>query len=253
MNSHLIIPDPHNHPDHNNDRFEWVSSLILDLKPTHVICIGDWADLPSLCSYDKGTQGFEGRRYVRDIAHNEDALEKFHNPLRKRKKKQPKKWMLHGNHEYRIERAISVDAVHLDGIISVNDLNYREYGWEVVPYNGSSPGISEIDGIAYSHFFTSGVMGRPIGGEHPAYQMLTKQYVSSVQGHTHTTDYCVRSDPFGNHVQSLVCGCFIDYFAEWAGEANKMWWRGVVYLTNVSDGQYDPQWISLDAIKKAYK
>ena len=56
--THLIIPDPHSHPNHHNKRAEWLGALIADVKPDVVINIGDVADMPSLCSYDKGTKGF---------------------------------------------------------------------------------------------------------------------------------------------------------------------------------------------------
>ena len=67
MTTHLVIPDQHAHPDNNNDRFEWLGKLIVDLKPDVVINLGDMADMPSLCTYDKGTKGFEGRRYKQDV------------------------------------------------------------------------------------------------------------------------------------------------------------------------------------------
>ena len=248
MSLHLIIPDPHAHPDHNNNRFERIGELVADVKPDHVICIGDWADMPSLSTYDRGTKGFEGKRYHLDVASAIDAQERFFRPIRDRKKRLPKFWMLEGNHEYRIKKAIDRDPVQLEGIISLNDLQYREFGWEVVEYNGSSPGILELDGIAYSHYFTSGVMGRPIGGLHPAYQLLVKQYQSCTQGHTHTTDYCVRTTASGRNIHGLVVGCAVDYFCPWAGEANSLWWRGCIIKDNVENGQYDPQWIGLDRV-----
>lgn len=250
--SHLILPCPHVHPDHSNERFKWFANLIIDLQPTHVICLGDFADMPSLCSYDKGTKGFNNRRYQSDIDHVHEALNLIRGPLVARKKKLPKFFMLHGNHDHRIERAINADAVMLDGTISLNDLHYKDYGWEVIPYSGSTPGVLELDGISYAHFFTSGVMGRPIGGEHAAHTLLTKQFKSVTQAHIHTTDYCMRSDATKKHVQALVAGCYIDYYADWAGNANDLWWRGVVFKENVSNGTYDPSWIRLSTIKKEY-
>jgi hypothetical protein len=95
-------------------------------------------------------------------------------------------------------------------------------------------------------------MGRPIGGVHPAYQLITKQYQSCTQGHTHTTDYCVRTNATGRDLHGLVAGVYQDYIADFAGEANMMWWRGVVFKRDVHQGMYDPQWIGLDAIKKEY-
>jgi len=48
------------------------------------------------------------------------------------------------------------------------------------------------------------------------------------------------------------CGVFQDYDSDWAGECNALWTRGVLVKRNVQDGFYDPQWISIDAMKKAY-
>lgn len=253
MSRHLVVPDPHAHPDFSNIRFDWLAQLIIDLKPDHVICLGDFGDLPSLCSYDKGTKGFEGRRYKKDLAAVHDALEKIISPLKSRKKKLPKFWMLDGNHEERISRAINSDPAKLEGIISMSDLLYKEFGWEVVPYFGSTPGVVEIDGIAYAHYFTSGIMGRPISGLHPAYQILAKQFQSGTQGHVHTTDYAVRTRANGTYVQGLVAGVYADYFMDYAGDANNQWWRGIVLKENVNNGVYDPRFISMHSIKKEYR
>ena len=252
MTSHLVIPDPHAHPDHSNERFSYLGNLVADLKPDAVICIGDWADMPSLCSYEKGTKGFEGRRYKKDIEAALDAQEKFLGPLRKRKKKFPKFYMLVGNHEHRINRAINQDAAQLDGLISLADLQFAHYGWEVVDYAGGTPGILELDGIAYAHYHCSGAMGRAVSGEHPAYQLIHKGLTSCTQGHIHTTDYCVRTNKLGTSVHGLVAGCYLDYFADYAGVFNALWWRGVVFKKDVENGRYDPEWISLERIKKAY-
>jgi hypothetical protein len=125
---YLIIPDCHAHPDYHNKRFTWLGKLVADLQPHTVIMLGDWADMPSLCSYDKGTKGYEGARYVRDINAAIDAQEKFFHEIRKRKKKLPRFVMLEGNHEHRINRAISSDFNQLDGIIGLDDLGFEDFG-----------------------------------------------------------------------------------------------------------------------------
>ena len=253
MTSHLIIPDSHAHPDHNNDRFDWLSQLIIDLQPDVIVDIGDSACMPSLSSYDKGKRGFEGRRYQKDLAASYEAQDRLMTPLRRRKKKMPRRVKLIGNHEYRIQRAIDLDAAVLEGTISIDDLKYKDFGWEVVPYEGSSPGIITIDGISYAHYFTTGVMGRPQGGEHPAYNLLNKQFGSCTQGHTHTLDFAVRTRASDNKkIMGAVCGCYIDYFCDWAGNANHQWSRGVLFKQNIEDGQYDFEWIGIGSIKDAY-
>lgn len=252
MSTHLIIPDPHAKPNNSFDRFRYLGNLIADVKPDKVICIGDWAEMESLCSYDKGTRGFEGRRYRHDVDAAVEAQEVMFAPIKARKKKQPEYYMLIGNHDQRIEKAVEKDPAQLEGVISLQDLKYEEFGWNVTPYNGSSPGVLQLDGVAYSHYFISGVMGMAIGGTHPAYQMLNKYHVSCVQGHSHTTDYCVRHTANGRNIHGLVVGCYTDDRPDFAGAANDMWWRGVVVLHDVENGEYDPEWISLKAIKKDY-
>ncbi len=252
MSTHLIIPDAHAHPDFHNKRFEWLGQLIVDVKPDVVISIGDWVDMPSLCSYDFGKKDFEGRRYWKDIQAGIDAQERMFHYIKAAKKKRPRFITHEGNHEGRINKAVSTDAAKLDGVISVKDLMFEEFGWEYIPYRGMTPGVNVVDGIAYAHYFTSGVMGRPISGVQPAYQLLQKQYTSCTQGHIHTADWCVRTDGVGRMIMGLVCGVFQDYEADYAGEANDLWWKGVVVKRNVQDGRYDPEWISMDALKRAY-
>lgn len=247
---HLIIPDTHAHPDFHNKRFEYLGHLINDIKPDHVIHMGDLADMPSLCTYDFGQINYEGRRYIKDIQSGVDALDRLRKPVDSRKKKLPKFWMLIGNHEYRIQRAINMDA-KLEGVLSIDDLQFAEYGWEVVPYRGKTPGVLRLDGVSYSHYFPSGIMGRPISGVNPAYQLVMKYGHSCTAGHLHTFSYYHRSNALSN-IAGLVCGVYQDYEADFAGVANDMWWRGVVVKHNVNKGMYDMEQISLDRIKKEY-
>ena len=256
MTTHLIIPDGHTHPDYNNDRFTWLGKLIVDLQPEVVVNIGDMAEMASLCSYEKGTKGFEGRRYKKDIATCIDANKKLFAPLQeynetqrrgKRKIYKPRTVFTLGNHEYRIQRAVDADPI-LDGTISIDDLQLKKYWGEVYPFLD----IVTIDGVAYSHFFSSGVMGRAIGGEHMAYSLLTKKFMSCTMGHTHTRDHSSRTRADGTKLNGLVCGVFQDYRAEWAGQANELWWSGVVIKRNVKYGDYDLEWMSIERLKELY-
>jgi len=73
MATHLVMGDPHCTPKASNDRFLWAGKLAADLKPNTIICMGDFASMDSLSSYDKGKKQFEGRRYKKDINHAHDA------------------------------------------------------------------------------------------------------------------------------------------------------------------------------------
>lgn len=253
---HLIIPDSHAHPDFNNDRFEWLGKFIVDLKPDVVVNLGDQADMASLCSYDKGTKGFEGRRYTRDVVANIDANKRLFAPLEeynqkqrinKQKQYRPHTVFCYGNHEARITRVINEEPM-LDGTIGLEDLRNEEY-WDVV-----APFLEpvEIDGVYYAHYFTSGVMNRAISGLHPAHKCLQTKHVSCVSGHSHLRDFAEQVKGDGTRIMSLVCGVYQDYHADYAGEANKLWWSGVCVLRNVKDGMFEHEWISINTLKERY-
>jgi hypothetical protein len=251
-NDILVIPDQHAHADYPNDRADWLGKFILDTRPDAVINIGDAADMSSLSSYDKGKRSFHGKSYARDIASHLDFQERLWHPIRHAKKRLPVSFWLEGNHEHRIEKALDLSP-ELEGTLSLSNLEIDYFYDEAVWYDGSLPGMLEFQGITFAHYLTSGVKGLPISGEHAAFNLIAKQLKSAVVGHSHTTDYCLRTMATGKRVQALVSGCYQDYEADWAGhQVNKLWWRGVIMLHNVEDGTYDPEWIGIDVLKDAY-
>lgn len=250
--THIWIPDPHAHYQHHNKRAEWLGKLIADVKPDVVVCGGDSADMPSLAGFDKGKKSFHGKTYKADIDAHLDFQDRLWNEVKKQKKKLPSRIFLEGNHEHRIHKAIEVQP-ELEGTIGINDLQLARWYDTFVPYSGGTPGVIQVDGINFAHFFVSGVMGRAISGEHPAYSLLTKQYSSCVAFHLHLADYAIRTDANGKRLHGLVAGVYQDYESDWAGEVNKLWWRGAIIARNVDgSGNFDPQFISLQYIKDNY-
>lgn len=248
---HLIIPDCHAHPDFPNTRADWLSKFIIDSNPDVVVMIGDAADLPSLCSYDKGKRAFHGRSYAKDIASHLDFQERLWGPIHRRKKKLPRTVFLEGNHEHRIEKALDLSP-ELQGTIGLHDLDLGRYYDDVVKYEGQTPGVINISGINYAHYFVSGIMGRPLGGKHPAFSLVNVGGASCTAGHSHLVDWYVHSGVNGKKTMGCVVGVYQDYHSEWAGVVNNLWWRGVVLKENVSEGCYDPRFVSLDYLKKEY-
>lgn len=249
--THLIIPDQHAHPDYNNDRANWIGKLILDLRPDVVVNLGDGFDMASLSTYDKGKRAFAGRSYQKDIDSGWDFQDRMWHPLVRAKKKWPRSIYLEGNHEHRIERALDLSP-ELQGTIGFSDYGLDNYYDEVIRYDGGTPGVINVDNIYYSHYFISGIMGRPIGGVKPAYSISLGNGVSSTCGHIHTLDYSVRTIANGSKVQCLVAGVAQDYNSPWAGHINDLWWRGVVIKRGVEDGHYDPEFVSLKRLKELY-
>ena len=252
----LVIPDSHaDASDKRLDRFDWVGRMIVDERPDIVIDIGDRADLPSLSTYDKGTKGFEGRRYVNDLAAVHDANKRLLKPLkalqksqRKNKKKvyKPELIITLGNHEQRILRACN-SSPELDGHLSYGDLKYDD--WKVYDFLE----IIERGGISFSHYFASGLMGKPIGGINSARSHINKLFVPTVSGHSHIFDYAEDVDARGRKIQSLVVDCYLEDKPAWANQQQfQLWSSGIVVLDNVVDGQYDLRTLSIKTMEKLY-
>lgn len=247
-----MVPDTHAHPEHHNDRADWLGALIAEIKPDVLIHIGDSADMSSLSTYDKGKRQFQGRNYKADIGAHCDFQERMFAPIKRLKRKLPFSVFCIGNHEHRISRAIDLSP-ELDGAISMKDLCLNEWYDEVVDYSGGTPGIINIDGITYAHYFVGGIAGRPLGGIHAGYAIATKKFSSATCGHSHLFDTSWHVDLRGNPVIGTVVGCYQDYDNDWAGEVAQLWNRGVVIKRYVDGrGGYDLEWVSLNTLKEVY-
>lgn len=256
MSTILVIPDSHAKPGVSNARYTWLGRLIVDRKPEIIVEMGDFYDMESLSSYDKGKKSFEGRRYTRDIDAGNDALDKLeaeiaaynrtlrlghkarYNPVRKRHR---------GNHEERILR-VSELAPELDGAVGYHHFNEGQYGWEVHDY--MEPDV--VEGILFSHCVGSGVMNKPIGGEYPASALLKKKFMSCVVAHSHIRDFAERTAGDGRRICGIVAGCYVGAWEKYAGEANRMWWNGITILKDVKEGSFNPEFIPMERIRKLY-
>lgn len=256
----LVIPDAHAKPDVPNNRFDWVGKWVVDNKPDVIVELGDWEDMPSLSSYDIGKKSYEGRRYRKDLESAWDARERFISPLKslnlqqkrnKEKQYRPSCYALGGNHfEGRIKRAVELSPM-LEGTIGVEDGRHKEFGWEYVSFQD----ILLLGGFSFSHYYVSGIMGKPIGGEHPATALIQKLHTSAVQGHSHLLDFSIRTKPNGERVWGIHAGCYLDpdQHEDYAGPANKMWKRGILYMKNVKNGDMESfDWIGITELKAKY-
>lgn len=255
----LVIPDAHAHPDYDNDRFTWLGKFIVDEKPDTIVCLGDFADMPSLSSYDRGKKSFEGRRYYRDCDAAIDAQQALWGPLldfndvrRKRKEKRyvPRTVMLLGNHEDRTNRAVN-ESPELDQTIGVEDLAYGAWWDEVWDFNETVV----VAGFAFCHFFSSGLLGRPIGGLNPAGSILSKHHHSAICGHSHTLDFAERTRADGKKMSAIVGGCYVheEYIESWCKNTRSTWWNGVLLIAGAEDGYYEElRFITQDSLKRKY-
>lgn len=251
---HCVIPDTQVKPGVPIDHFKWAGEYIAEKKPDVIVHIGDLADMHSLSSYDIGKKSYEGRTYQADIESAINAQELFFTPirreitrLRKNKKEQwkPRFVLTLGNHEDRINRAIESDR-KLEGTISIDDLKFEEFGWEVIPYQ--EPIV--IDGIAYCHYFTTGEMGRAVTS---ARAMTIKKHMSCTMGHTPKTEIDmsqVRAD--GTPIIGLFAGVFYQHDEDYLGPQGNPVHRQIWMKHEVKDGFYYPMAVSMKYLKDNY-
>lgn len=252
----LLVPDSHASPDKDNSRFIWLGRLILDRQPDAIVNLGDLYNMDSLCSYDRNKKAFEGRRYKKDIAVGVDALEKMHSPFTKfneqrrsskrAKLKEPKKYITLGNHEFRVVRAIE-NSAELDGFLSLDNLRLQEFGYEVIPFK--RPLV--IEGVWFNHFWASGVKGEAISGFNIASNILAKNSVSSICGHSHLWDMAIRSRPDGTKLIGLNAGCYLND-KTFEDATDQLWTSCITILHDVHEGVFDIETISIERMQSLY-
>lgn len=253
MMKHLVVPDCQVKPGVPLEHLEWLGKYIVLKKPDVVVCIGDFADMESLSSYDVGKKSFEGRRYKNDISSAKLGMELLLGPLHRFNKGKPKNSskrytprlvLTLGNHEDRITRAIESDA-KLEGTISLEDLGYEEAGWEVSPYLKPVT----IDGVVYNHFFPSGQLGRPCTS---ARSILGKYHMSCFAGHQQGRDiaYAKRAD--GQTLTAIIAGSFYQHEEKYLNPVTNNHWKGIYVLHEVKDGSFDEMPVSISYLERKY-
>lgn len=249
----LVIPDSQIRPGDDLEFLRCIGRMIVAEKPDVVVHIGDFADLPSLSSYDKGKKSFEGRRYRADIEAAHAGMEALLGPLREYNLRRlatkhglykPRLVLTMGNHEERIVRTINEEPM-LAGAIGLEDLKYAEYGWEVHDFLK----VVVIGGVAFCHYFCTGVMGRPASS---AQAQLSKKLMSCVAGHQQGRQMAQAYRADGKRITSIICGSNYEHFESYLNHQGNKHWHGLVMLRNVVDGEFDEQFIPLADVKKKY-
>lgn len=250
---HLYIPDCQIRPGDDFGFLTAIGNYIVEKQPEKIICGGDFADMPSLSSYDAGRKSFEGRRYVNDIAATKEAMKTLLTPINnynfrqrvnQKKLYRPELHLTLGNHEARISRAVDGDA-KLDGTIGLNDLGYEEFGWKVHPFLN----IAILDGVAYSHYFVTGVAGRPAGS---AAAQLRKTNMSSIAGHQQGLQIATGNRADGALLTSVIAGSCYEHDEDYLGPQGNKHYRGLLVLHDVDDGAFDLMPVSLKYLKAKY-
>ena len=251
----IVFSCGHAKPEVSNERYNWLGSLIEDVRPDYVVDLGDGADMASLNSFDtRNPQAIVSQSYQRDIEAYNDANERIWGRYRISKKKRPFRIGFCGNHENRLNKAIATDP-RLEGDkygISFSHLQTDYWFDDYHPYHNGGPAIADYDGVSYAHYFSSGNFGSAMSGIHHAYGLVQARNSSSTCGHSHKRSIYFKDGAHPTGIVGLVAGCFKSADEAWAGQAQHDWAKGVVIKRNIDRGMYDFQWVSLNALEKAY-
>lgn len=246
----LLIPDSHSAPEDKHERFKSLHSYLGNTNHniSKIVHIGDNWDFPSLCLHDSDLPewndrsveadieaGFEGLDHLISIADTMDVLySDFH--------------FIEGNHEVRYNKWMQSDNRLRSSPFpkTVEALIRQRRATVPLKFHKFLKPV-KLYGTVFQHYFTSGLMGRPQGGEHHANNLLRSQHISCVCGHSHLLSTSTRTKGDGTKIHALVAGCFVDEDADfaYAGPARKLWWNGAHLLHFYAPGEYDVESINI--------
>jgi hypothetical protein len=257
-NTHVVIPDTQVKPGVPLDHLRWAGQFIVDEFADQfdvtVIHLGDHADMPSLSGYDEGKMDMEGRRYKADIEAANTGFDVLNKPLIDFNKARanahktrwwPRREILLGNHENRINRAIS-KTPKLEGVIGTDQLNFVQHGWTV--HSFLEPFV--LDGVTYAHYFYNPMTGIPYSGMIDS-RLKTIGY-SFTMGHQQLMLYGIRYVA-NRPVHGLVAGSFYIHDEDYKGPQGNHHWRGIIVKRYVDNGTYDAQFVSIDSLCRRYE
>ena len=246
----VYLPDAQVKPGVSLEYLRCQGEYIAHKKPDVIVCAGDFADMESLSTYDKGKKSAEGKRVTKDIEAAIQGMVALLTPVKLAQvchpEWKPRLVLTLGNHEQRIVRHVEANP-ELAGFLSYDSLRYKEFGWEVYDY--LVPVV--IGGVTFIHYWPNPFTGKPLGGT--AANILQKVGCSVVQGHKQTLDVATRTLHNGVQQWSIVAGSSYDFDEDYKGFTGNKHWRGIVVMHNVKDGGFDPLFVSTEYLKERFE
>jgi hypothetical protein len=225
-----------------------VAHHICDIKPRHVIHLGDHWDMPSLSQYDKGKKSHRVHSYLSDMNVGNAFMYEFWEIIKKR-------WptfkddcvfiLMRGNHEFRRERALEYGPDELLELMET--LTFDDNNWDmVIPFLE----VAKIHGIEFSHYFQNDGSARPIG---TAKQLINKRHVTCIAGHKQSFDYAEMLQGKDKTIQTMIVGSCYYHDENYKTHTNHHW-RGTVLLYQLENkAGFDYARYSLETLDEIYK
>jgi hypothetical protein len=228
------------------NHLEYYGMYVADKRPDVLLCIGDWFDFLSLSTYIKDSDlEAQGITYQKDLTAGLNAMGRFLAPIQREKDYRPHMIFLMGNHEDRQTRAINANPRQLSGLMKPLEPQLEGFGWTVYPF--LQPVV--VGGVAFCHYFPSGVMGRPVT---TANALLRKMHMSCVAGHQQGRDIAYGKRGDGQPMTAIISGSFYEHTENYLSPFTNQHWRGTLFMHEVKDGHFDEMWLSTDFLRRRY-
>lgn len=245
MRRHFIIPDRQCKAGVPLEYNRWIGQAIAKYEPDVVVDLGDGPDFESVSRHSEaGTLAKEGKRIKADVEAYNEAESLLREGMDGYRAKREVR--LRGNHCQRIVNYVDAHP-ELEGLIGLHLLDDR--GWEIVPYDNGDPGIIEIDGVSYAHYFTPPNSPKPLGGQ--IANRIQKIGGSFVQGHEQGLKRGDFQFATGRLAYGVVAGSCYLHDETYKGAANKHW-RGVVVLNDVRNGRFMDMPLDIDYLSREF-
>lgn len=236
---HLWIPDTQVKPGVPTDHIAWAGRYAGVKRPDRIFFGGDWWDMPSLSSYDKGKRAAEGKRIKLDVDAGNAAMDLFFREMRKTAPRSyaPDLYFVFGNHEYRIEISTENDPA-LDGLLSLDMLALKKHGIKTSPFLKPI----EVDGITYVHYCPIGANGRVVNGKFGAPNarvQAQRMMRTTVCGHKQGKDLGEIYTP-GRTIRGVIAGSFYQHEEKYLTPIGETYWRGILVFNDVQARGAEP-------------
>jgi len=251
---HAFIGDTQSRPGAPTDHLPWIGEYIAEKRPDVIVHAGDHYDLPSLNAHEKeGSAPLEGARYKDDIEAGRFAWGELVGPIdreieRRRKNHklrwEPERHVTLGNHENRADRAANNNP-KLIGTLGTQDCTFGD--WEVHPFLARV----FVDDICYSHYFQNSHSNFPIGGG--IENRLARIGCSFVCGHEQGMRYGLKIMASGKTLHGLVLGSTYLHLEPYRGAQGQRHKRGIAFLHEVEEGDFDFMFVSLRYLCRHYE
>jgi UDP-2,3-diacylglucosamine pyrophosphatase LpxH len=219
----LIVSDAHI-PAHSAEWWQLVLAVGRDLKPKHLVIIGDFADCYGISDHEKDPE------LANHIADELVVVNKCLDQLDALGATD--KLYIEGNHEDRIRRYVQKHP-ELRNVLTIPKLlRLKERGWQYVPYKDHA----KRGAVHFTH--DVGAAGR-----NAVFRALDTYQHSVVTGHTHRLQYIVEGNAVGDCKVSAMFGWGgdveqVEYMAKVQARKNWALGFGVGYVDTASGFVY---------------